>query len=63
MLNIAFLEAYISRYDLRYLLNGIIALSDGEKPYLPLNPLLKMKLEKLIKGTDIEEMLKEFNII
>lgn len=41
----------------------MIALSDVEKPHLPLNPLLKIKLEKLIKGTDIEEMLKEFNII
>ena len=56
-------EVYASRYDLRYLLNGMVALSDGKKPKLPLSPLQKMKVAKLIKGTDIEEMLKEFNII
>ena len=56
-------EVFASRYDIRYLLNGMVALSDGEKPHLPLSPLQKMKVAKLIKGTDIEEMLKEFNII
>ena len=56
-------EVFASRYDLRYLLNGMVALSDGKKPELPLSPLQKMKIAKLIKGTDIEEMLKEFNII
>ncbi len=56
-------EVFASRYDLRYLLNGMVALSDGKKPDLPLSPLQKMKVAKLIKGTDIEEMLKEFNII
>ena len=56
-------EVFASRYDLRYLLNGMVSLSDGKKPELPLSPLQKMKIAKLIKGTDIEEMLKEFNII
>ena len=56
-------EVFASRYDLRYLLNGMVSLSDGKKPELPLSPLQKMKVAKLIKGTDIEEMLKEFNII
>ena len=56
-------EVYASRYDIRYLLNGMVSLSDGKKPELPLSPLQKMKIAKLIKGTDIEEMLKEFNII
>ena len=56
-------EVYASRYDLRYLLNGMSSLSDGKKPELPLNSLEKRKIEKLIKGTEIEEMLKEFNII
>ena len=56
-------EVFASRYDLRYLLNGMVALSDGKKPDLPLSPLQKMKLAKVIKGTDVEEMLKEFNII
>lgn len=56
-------EVYASRYDLRYLLNGMVALSDGKKPDLPLSLLQKMKVAKLIKGTDVEEMLKEFNII
>ena len=41
----------------------MVALSDGKKPELPLSPLQKIKLAKRIKGTDIEEMLKEFNII
>ena len=56
-------EVYASRYDLRYLLNGMNSLSDGKKPELPLTPIQKMKVAKRIKGTDIEEMLKEFNII
>lgn len=56
-------EVHASRYDLRYLLNGMVALSDGKKPDLPLSLLQKMKVAKLIKGTDVEEMLKEFNII
>lgn len=56
-------EVYASRYDLRYLLNGMVALSDGKKPDLPLSLLQKMKVAKLIKGTDVEEMLREFNII
>lgn len=56
-------EVFASRYDLRYLLNGLIALADGQKAKLPLGPLQKLIITKLIKGTDIEEMLKEFKIM
>lgn len=56
-------EVYASRYDIRYLLNGMNSLLDGKKPELPLSPLQKIKLAKHIEGTEIEEMLKEFNII
>ena len=56
-------EVYASRYDIRYLLNGMNSLLDGKKPELPLSPLEKIKLAKHIEGTEIEEMLKEFNII
>ena len=56
-------EVYASRYDIRYLLNALVALSDGRKPELPLSAIEKMKLSKHIKGTEIEDMLKEFNII
>lgn len=56
-------EVYASRYDIRYLLNGMSSLLDGKKPELPLSPLQKIKLAKHIEGTEIEEMLKEFNII
>lgn len=49
-------EVFASRYDLRYLLNGMIALSYGEKPDLPLTPLQKMKVAKLIKVTDTEDI-------
>ena len=56
-------EVFASRYDIRYLLNAVVALSDNKKPKLPLNMLEKRKIGKLIKGTEIEEMLKEFNII
>ena len=41
----------------------MIALADGQKAKLPLGPLQKLIITKLIKGTDIEEMLKEFKIM
>lgn len=56
-------EVFASRYDLRYLLNATVALLDGQKPKLPLNPLAKLKLARMIKGTDVEEMLRDFKII
>lgn len=56
-------EVFASRYDIRYLLNGLSALLDGEKPDLKLSLLEKKKVEHLIKGTDIEKLLIEYNII
>lgn len=56
-------EVYASRYDIRYLLNGAISLLDGEKPELNLPPLTKRKIFKQIKGTEVEELLQEYNII
>lgn len=56
-------EVYASRYDVRYLLNAASSLMDGEKPHIPLSPLAKLKLKKQMSGTDVEKLLKEFNII
>src|SRR5699024_10840052 len=56
-------EVYASRYDIRYLLSGAHSLLDGEKPDIPMSPLVKRKIKKQLAGTDIEKLLKEFNII
>jgi oleate hydratase len=56
-------EVFASRYDIRYLLNGATTLLDGEKPDIKLPLLVRHQLEKKIKGTDIELLLKEYNII
>lgn len=56
-------EVYASRYDIRYLLNAGVALLDGEKPEIDIPPLKKRKIMKQLAGTEIEEILKEFNII
>ena len=56
-------EVFASRYDIRYLLNAAGEMLDGEKPDLKLPLLVRRKLEKKIKGTDIELLLKEYNII
>ncbi|SEN46158.1 oleate hydratase [Peptostreptococcus russellii] len=56
-------EVYASRYDIRYLLNAVSSLLDGEKPHLPLSPIAKLKLKKKLAGTDLELLLKQFNII
>ena len=56
-------EVYASRYDIRYLLNAATALLDGEKPHIDLPPLAKRKVIKMVEGTEIEKMLKEYNII
>ncbi len=56
-------EVFASRYDIRYILAGISALNDGEKPKLHI-PLLKLaKISKTISGTEIEQMLREYNLI
>ena len=56
-------EVYGSRYDVRYMLNAATSLLDGEKPDIPLPFLVRKKLEKAIGGTEIEKMLKEYNLI
>ncbi|MGO3733263.1 MAG: oleate hydratase [Vagococcus sp.] len=56
-------EVYGSRYDIRYLLFAGLSLLDGEKPDIELPMLVKHKLMKKIKGTEIEELLKENNIL
>ncbi len=59
-------EVYASRYDIRYLLNGANQMLDGEKPELPKSLLARLaigKLKKAIAGTEIELLLKEYNII
>lgn len=54
-------EVYASRYDLRYLMNSVRCLLDGEKPKLP--RLMKYLLRKKLKGTDLEELLQEHHIL
>lgn len=56
-------EVYASRYDIRYLLNASVALLDGEKPEIKIPPIKKHHLMKQIHGTDVEVILKEFNIL
>ena len=56
-------EVYASRYDIRYLLNAGVALLDGEKPELDVPPLVKRKIMKQLSGTEVEKLLKEYNII
>lgn len=56
-------EVYASRYDVRYILNAMSSLMDREKPHIPLSPIAKLRLKKKLSGTDIEILLKEFNII
>lgn len=56
-------EVFASRYDIRYLLNAVNALLDGEKPELDLSLLAGRKLSGKIEGTEIEKILKEYGII
>lgn len=56
-------EVFASRYDVRYMLNAASILNDGEKPDLDLPLGAKAIIGKKIKGTEIEEMLKEYNLI
>ncbi|MDO5028687.1 MAG: oleate hydratase [Bacillota bacterium] len=56
-------EVFASRYDVRYLLAGMSALHDGEKPKIDI-PFYKLSVvTKLIAGTEVEDMLKEYNLI
>ena len=52
-----------SRYDIRYLLNAGVSLLDGEKPDINIPPLIRHQILKKIEGTDVEVLLKEFDII
>ncbi|WP_425448241.1 oleate hydratase [Dethiothermospora halolimnae] len=56
-------EVFASRYDIRYLLNASKALLDGEKPELDLSLMARRKISKKVKGTEVEELLKEYGII
>ena len=56
-------EVFASRYDIRYLLNAVNALLDGEKPELDLSYLAKRKVFNKIEGTEIEKILNEYEII
>ena len=60
-------EVWGSTYDIRDLLNATVKLRDG-KPITEMNLGLKEKIAlkevlKQIKGTDIEKILKEYNVI
>ena len=60
-------EVWGSVYDVRDLLNATVQLRDGKKPTdMKLSLVQKVALEKAlskIKNTDIEKLLKEYNII
>ena len=60
-------EVWGSVYDLRALLDATVKLRDGKKVTdMELNPIEKLAVKKLlgkIKGTDIEKLLKEYNVI
>ncbi len=56
-------EVFASRYDVRYMLDAASILNDSEKPDLDLPLGAKAVIGKKIKGTEIEEMLKEYNLI
>lgn len=56
-------EVFASRYDVRYMLDAVSILNDGEEPDLDLPIGAKAIIGKKIEGTEIEEMLKEYNLI
>ena len=45
------------------MLAAVSALNDGEKPDIDVPFTKKMLAKKLINGTEVEEMLKEYNLI
>ena len=60
-------EVWGSVYDIRDLLNATVQLRDG-KPITDMNLGLKERIAlkeviKKIEGTDIEKLLKEYNVI
>lgn len=56
-------EVFASRYDVRYLLNGVSSLLDGEKPDIRIPSFVRHRVMKQINGTDIELLLQQYNII
>lgn len=60
-------EVWASVYDVRNLLNSSVQLRDGKKPIdMKLNFIQKFVLKKVLKkieGTDIEKILKQYNVI
>ncbi|RVU54021.1 oleate hydratase [Anaerosphaera multitolerans] len=56
-------EVFASRYDIRYLLNAGKCLLDGENPEINIPPIIKKKILKEIAGTELEELLKEYEIV
>lgn len=56
-------EVFASRYDVRYMLDAASVLNDYNKPEIDLPLAAKAVVGKKIKGTEIEEMLKEYNLI
>ena len=54
-------EVFASRYYIRYMLDAASVLYDYEKPKI--NFAEKSILSKKIRGTEIEELLKEYNLI
>ena len=56
-------EVFASSFDIRYMLAAASALNDGEKPDLDLPFGVEPMIKKKISGTEIERMLKEYNLI
>lgn len=56
-------EVYASRYDIRYLLYAGSSLLDGEKPEINLPLLVRNKVGKKLKNTEVESLLKEYNML
>lgn len=56
-------EVFASRYDIRYLLSGLVGLLDGEKPEIKLPWIVRHKVKAMLAGTEIEQILKEYNVI
>ena len=60
-------EVWGSVYDVRDLLNATVKLRDGKSPTdMELNLVEKLALKKVlakVEGTDIEKLLKQYNIL
>ena len=56
-------EVFASRYEVRYMLDAASVLNDYNKPEIDLPLAAKAVVDKKIKDIEIEEMLKEYNLI